>query len=506
MNQAQHTPAAPRARALPRAAGTPARAAQRGPRQRNKARPVSRKEGFALLLSMIALMILAVLVTDLHETTGTNFAAAMAERDQLRAEFLARSGVNLTRMLVAQERALRTLVGPVLKFAFQGRPVPQLPVWHYANMILKPFANFDGSKGDAESAGFDLELAEGLGRTGGSFEIIAAAENGKVNVNDPHLANSEISRLNVASLLSQLIAPPKYDPLFSELDDRGRTNTRSDLVANVVDWWDLDEQRSNYDPTMGTLQSSGGEDTDYYREQPEPYVIKGAPFDTLEELRLVRGMSDDVWATFVEPDLEDPSSRQVTVWTGPSAAINPNEAAPEVLLSRVCAYPELRSQPLCNDPTGVEPGKFLMILRLVRSLPAHLPVFSRRSDFIQFLEGNPTGLMKVISQMFTGGAGAMGGMLGGASTGGNAGAKDKDQSLLAKLVIPPAANGRDIRKELEANFTTTSKFITIESVGRVGHAQRRLRTVVNFDTSWTAPQPNIAQAQPLGVFVYFRAE
>jgi hypothetical protein len=123
------------------------------------------------------------------------------------------------------------------------------------------------------------------------------------------------------------------------------------------------------------------------------------------------------------------------------------------------------------------------------------------------LEGKPTGLMKMISDMFSGGlGGAMGGALGGGSTSGNAGAKDKEESLFAKLTIPPAANGRDIRKELELNFTTTSKFITIECIGRVGHAQRRLRTVVNFDSSWTAPQPNIAQAQPLGVFVYFRAE
>jgi general secretion pathway protein K len=469
-------------------------------------RKATRKEGFALLLSMIALMILAILVTDLHETTGTNFAAAMAERDQLRAEYLARSGVNLTRMLVAQERALRTLVGPVLKFAFQGRPVPQLPVWHYANMILKPFANFDGSKGDAESAGFDLELSEGLGNTGGSFEILAAAENGKVNVNDPHLTNSEVSRLNVASLLSQLIAPAQYDPLFSQLDDRGRTNTRSDLVANVVDWWDLDEQRSNFDPTMGTMQSSGGEDSDYYREQPEPYVIKGAPFDTLEELRLVRGMSDDVWATFVEPDVEDPNSRQVTIWTGTSAAVNPNEAAPEVLLSRVCAYPELRQQLLCNDPTGLEPGKFLMLMRMVRSLPMHLPVFSRRTDFIEFLLGKPTGLMAVVAKMFSGGLGGMMGGGGASAATSNSANADKTESLFAPLIIPPPANGVNLRTELERNFTTTSRFITIECIGRVGHSQRRLRTVVNFDDKWTAPPPNTAQAQPLGVFSYYRAE
>ena len=31
-------------------------------------------------------------------------------------------------------------------------------------------------------------------------------------------------------------------------------------------------------------------------------------------------------------------------------------------------------------------------------------------------------------------------------------------------------------------------------------------TVVNFDDKWTAPKPNAAQAQPLGVFAYYRVE
>jgi general secretion pathway protein K len=485
-------------------------------RARAARRPASRREGFALLLSMIALTILAVLVADLHETTGTSFAASIAERDQLKAELLARSGVNLTRMLVAQERPVRTMLNmfPITKMMFGGRPIPQIPVWHYANMLLKPFADFNSSKGDAESAGFDLDLAEGLGDTGGSFEILGAAENGKVNVNHPRLRNDEMSRLSVAGPLYQLMAPARFDPLFSQFDEKGRMSNRGDLIANIIDWWDIEDQRTSYDPTMGTIQSSGGEDTDYYRDQPEPYLIKNAPFDTLEELRLVRGMTDDAWATFVEPDVEDPSRRTMTVWAGTTAAINPNEAEPEVLLARVCGFTEFKQQPLCNDPTGMEPSKFLMVLRMVRSLPVPLPVFSRRADFVDFITGKPTGLMELLMKMLTGGlGGAAGGLLGGGgSSSGSSGTKDPNQSAtpFTGLKMPTAAvNGvspADFRKELERNFTTTSKFITIEAIGRVGHVQKRLRTVVNFDTQWLAPPPNTAQAQPLGVFAYFRVE
>src|SRR5688572_16773963 len=118
--------------------GAPGRSPRRGRRGK-------REQGFALLLAVIAIAILSVLVTDLHETTGTSFAAAMAERDHLRAEYMAKSGVNLTRMLIGQERNLRKLVDPIYKMALQ-RSAPQLPVWQFANIILKPFADFEGSK------------------------------------------------------------------------------------------------------------------------------------------------------------------------------------------------------------------------------------------------------------------------------------------------------------------------------------------------------------------------
>src|SRR3569832_791996 len=153
-------------------------------------------------------------------------------------------------MLIAQERPLRMMAQSIFSLIAPGSPTPQIPVWQYADAILRPFSDFDNSKEDAAGAGFDLELSEGLGKTGGTFSILATGENGKLNLNDPHLADADQGKQLVATMLTQLISPPKYDPLFSAIDEKGRTHTRSDLVANVIDWWDLDEQRTSYDPTL----------------------------------------------------------------------------------------------------------------------------------------------------------------------------------------------------------------------------------------------------------------
>jgi general secretion pathway protein K len=480
------------------------------PGARPRRAPQSRREGFALLLALIALTLLAVLVADLHETTGTSFAAAVAERDQLRAEYMARSGVNLTRMLIAQERPLRLMVSPIYQMIFK-RPAPQLPVWQFADMVLKPFADFEGSKEDGAGAGFDMTLAEGLGKTGGTFEIRACAENGKINLNDPKLKELESSRNSVASLLYGLLggnlpSPNKFDPLFSQFDEKGRLSSRLDLVANVIDWWDPDEQRTSYDPTLNVTQSAGGEDADYYRDQPEPYSIKNAAFDTLEELRLVRGMSDDVWATFVEPDLEDPRARQVTIWGGNRSSINPNEADPAVLLARVCTFAEFRTQPLCADPSGTERIKFITLMGIARLTPLPIPFFSKANDFVNFITGQPGSLYEDANKAMSSGMGAMFGLGGGGMPGGGS-QSGGNSALFTPLVIPPNnTQNPNLREELRRMFTTNSRFFTIESTGKVGHAQRRIRSVVSVDPDWVAPKPNAGKLPPLGIFAYYRIE
>jgi general secretion pathway protein K len=293
---------------------------------------------------------------------------------------------------------------------------------------------------------------------------------------------------NVAAQLYSLIggyqpSPNKYDPLFSSFDERGRITTRLDVVANVLDWWDRDEQRTNYDPVLGTVTTCGGEDTDYYRSRPDPYAIKNAPFDTLEELRLVRGISDDFWATFVEPSLDDPRDRQVTIYG--AARVNPNEASPQVILARLCTFKEVREQILCNDPTGAEPLKFITLMNFARSFTGGggIPFFSRASDFVNFISGKPDSLYGQLSKF----AAMM-------------------PMLQMMLFAPVAVEDADVLRSIRRTFTTTTNFITVDVTGKSGHSQRRIRTVINIDSKWTPPPPNAGQLPPLGIFAYYRLD
>jgi general secretion pathway protein K len=460
-----------------------------------------------LLIALVAIAILAILVTDLHETTGMSFSAATAERDQLRAEYLAKSGVNLTRMLIGQERNLRQLMAGPYQLMLK-RPPPQLPVWKFADALLSPFANYEGSKADVAASGVDIAKTEGLGGVHGTFEVMAAAENGKINVNDPRMQDLPTSQAHVSVQLYSLIggyapSPNKYDPLFSHIDEKSEITSRLDLLSNVLDWWDMDDQHAVYDPILFSSASSGAEDRSYYHGQPEPYTIKNAPFDTLEELRLVHGMTDDVWATFVEPDIDDPARRQVSIYG--SQRVNPNEAEPGLILSRLCAFNETREQPLCNDPSGVEQLKFINILATARMIAGGVPWFSRSSDFMNFVTGKPDSLYSMLEQLLGGGSksggggatGGLGGMLGGGGGGG------KSASI---LFSPLKIVDENAMRILRSGFQTSGTMFTIEVTGRAGNAQRRVRAVINTDAKWTPPPPNAGKLPPLGIFAYYRLD
>lgn len=441
-----------------------------------RGRASKREQGVALVVVMSAIAILAVMLADMHENTSTEYAIATTQRDQLRAEYMAKSGLNLTRLLVKEEPRIRQTVAPFYQMLL-GRPPPQLSVWTLANEILQPFCDYEGSRENATSVGIDLGAARGMGELPGTCEMIALAENSMINLNDPLLRDGNQARRSVAMQLFAMVggyhSPSPYDPLFDRADGNGQFTSRLDMVSAMVDWWDIDTERTVFDPGAGEITSAGSED-DLYRGLDDPYRVKNAPLDSLEELRLVRGVTDDFWATFIEPDPDDPRSRNVTIYG--SGAVNPNEAPPEVLLARVCSF--ITDQPLCTDP--VEAAKFIQLMRTVRQM-FPIPFFSRPADFLAFIQGSggPRELYPMLR-----------GLLG------------PDHPLL----FTPVSIPQNVAAEIDQHMVTAARILTVESTGYVGRTRVRIRTVMNFHDRWTPPPPNAGAMPPLGIYHHYRVD
>lgn len=433
-----------------------------------------REQGVALLVAITAIAILSVMLTDLHQTTTTGYVVATTERDALRAEYMAKSGLNLTRLLVSQEPAMRRIFAPVYSQLVQGQTLPQLPVWSYANVLLQPFCDYEATREASTGETVDFRNAQGLGETPGTCEITAFAENSRININNALFLSGDDARRSLAMQLFALVggyqSPSPYDPLFARPDGDGMLSSRQDVVTSIIDWWDYDSTGTDFDLGSNEVRELGSEDNVYAR-MSDPYTIKNAPFDSLEELRLVRGVTDDFWATFIEPKPDDPASRVVTIYG--SGLINPNEAPPEVMLARVCSFAS--DQTLCTDP--LQQQSFIGLINTVRGI-APLPFFSTPADFVRFLEGQ--GFLYE----------SLKGYLG------------EDNPLLFK----PITIASEARAGIMRSFITRASIITVHSKGVVGRAEVELTAVLNFHRSWRPPAPLTGRAPATGIFHYYRVD
>lgn len=465
---------------------SPSKGSSRGRRLRSQTH-APKERGIALVMSIIVIALLTVVLADMHESTSTSYTIALNRRDDIRAEYMAKSGLNLTRLLVAAEPSIRQVVAPIYQ-SLIGRPPPMLPVWALADTLLKPFCDYEAAQG--LDTGIDLGNADGLGETDSMCEIVSFAENAKINVNSPLFFSGDDARTSISmqffAMMGGYQSPSPYDPLFQQLDRDGQHTSRMDVVTSLIDWWDYDNDRTLFDPGRGEVSSSGSED-DSYSRLDDPYRIKNAPFDSLEEVRLVRGIGDDFWATFVEPTRGDPTSRIITIYG--SGAVNVNEAPPIVLHARLCSF--IEDQTLCTDP--LQAAQFVQLLTTVRSL-IPIPFFTRTADFLTFVQGRggPRDLYPMLQ-----------GYLG-----------PQSPLLFTPVTIPPA-----IARDVDRSFVSAARILTIDVTGRAGcrsrdetgfceswRAERRINSVVNFHNLWTPPPPNAGGMPGLGIYHYYRIE
>ncbi len=398
----------------------------------------ARERGVALVMVLGAIAIMVVMLAELQDDTGAEVAAATAARDSVQAEYSARSAINLSRLLIAAEPTMRAGVAPL--FMLMQQTPPQLPVWEYSDRILGAFNDHEGSQDFTALSGLDLSLGKNLGLKGGHFEVKIVDEDAKINVNMG--ASNEIAHIRLAKELMSLMGPLQYESLFSQRDSTGNTNDRLSICSALIDWADPDEQLYSCDLT--NAPSTNAVEDSYYQLLPKPYRRKNAPYDSLEELHMVRGITDDFWSTFVDPDPTNPKKRLVTVWG--QGAINVNSASPLTLYAVVCSGAPMSD--LCLDPTQMP--LFVMGVTMAQGITMGAPLFGSPNDFIQTMEGK--------------------GMLG---------------PLLTVMGVKP------VKFQSESDFgnsiSTESKVFSVYAVGVVKGYKRQVRvkihTVVDFRTA-----------------------
>jgi general secretion pathway protein K len=274
------------------------------------------QKGVALIMVLVAVAVLAIFATDFIRITQVHALGTINVRNELKAEYLARSAVNLSRLLLA----VQGVVSQQMK-RFRMRPPP---LWQFADYFVLSFNDPAALEMVGSVIGTPMEGTEGFGGLGGDIQVAIVDEESKINLNMATMGS--VWQELVARELAALFQPSLYDPLFEEANEEGERMTREDIIAAIIDYADVDEI------VYGT---SGFPEANTYETDDNAGELKNAPYDTIEELHRVKGINDDFWAAFVDPEPDHPQARSITVWG--SGKINVNTADPMVLYAILCS-------------------------------------------------------------------------------------------------------------------------------------------------------------------------
>jgi general secretion pathway protein K len=282
-------------------------------RIRARYRPLERRDrGVAMLIVLTWLALMISLVGEFTYGTTVDAAQAANARDEMRAHYLARSSVNLSRLLIKiQQKFIDPTMAQakqMLQQAMGGNSTNQagggaaamgalafsLRITDYAGALM---GFFSGSKEEVSSlgslVGIDTANIKGLGLKSGSFDAEITSEDGKIDINcGSGGAPIRDRQLVVYRLLQGLMASRRFDRLFSEADQTGNFATRPEVARAIIDWADADDQ-------MFAAEGGSGGGEDYrYDSTSDRYRARDNSFDSLEELKMVRGVSDGFMEAF----------------------------------------------------------------------------------------------------------------------------------------------------------------------------------------------------------------
>lgn len=299
------------------------------------------QRGMALLLAIVMIVMITAFIAEFNYSARTKIIGAYHARDDVKAYYMAKSGTRLFGLLLivgAQldgNSAAGSMINSLgLPFQLEGAATVCQSLPFLDTALVKALVGTGGSlddeekedlgglfSGDENERGQVDELAEdggfgnpkrGLVDFEGDFKVECSDEGSRINLNG--FANQSwmtrpLEQHPIALLMFGLMSPPEYDPIFEE---RIKID-RLELIGNFKDWVDADSERSGF---------WGGDEDGQYDDFEPRYRAKNRRFDTVEEARLVAGVSDEVWETFGDA---------FTIHGGRDGKINVNSATPLML-------------------------------------------------------------------------------------------------------------------------------------------------------------------------------
>jgi len=440
--------------------------------------PASRQKrrgqlGVALLMVIAFITLMSLVLIEFSRSAQTHFKSGVNLRDEMRATTMADTAVTLT------QACLDPSAWESLRSFQENLDLEQL-----CRIMLNLFVK---NRVDLPIGGLSFEMnnIQGLGLFKGEVDIQMKTEESYIGLAGLHCAGRGStgsncpSRRSTARKLRAILCDPKLEALFESEQEDGKEYTRDDIIGNLVDWIDADDNRISYDPLTNQFTEGAGEGEDsYYRDilDGEGYRSKDAPFDSIQELRLVKGINEQLY---------DHLKGKVSVHS--SGKVDVNFATPQVLATLLRAEsPWFQAAETQGNACGRESDTLEQVEQLLNyyvrlivdardsrkaSAPLSKPFRGKNgvSQFIQVVK-DPLGQLVTSAQRMAGGL-----------------IQITAQDVLARYnmteqdYLALQTEFARYADNLKDSVTTESKLLRLQAEGKVGNISRRVFAVLKRD-------------------------
>lgn len=385
---------------------------------RANGRGFKNERGVALMIAIISIAVLTAVAVDFAYNSRVDLQLAVNHRDEVRAYYLAKSGIGLSRLLLKFQKQIDNLgggagmggLGDLRKNpAIAGMLPPgmdasslgplsgalNLQLWKMARVdcqMLQGMVNADSddtkdkSKPSSKKFGFDDEFPElgaemqkrTFGGFTGCFLATIADEEEKLNVNK--LDMGALQGQAVVPRFLDLFADKQFEFLYEKEDSNRVKANPADILIAMHDWIDADQVQAtlNIAGQPGTDPFLPGfSDENYLYDRYDPrYKAKNASFDTLDELYMVHGVNDKFMAAFKD---------RLTVYPDINSKLNVNTDDPLLLYMAILSVTDpVRPDYRLRDPIFID--QVIQKIRLARMMSMLPGLGMSVKDFINVVQ------------------------------------------------------------------------------------------------------------------------
>ncbi|MDQ3235722.1 MAG: type II secretion system protein GspK [Pseudobdellovibrionaceae bacterium] len=247
--------------------------------------PATTKDrGIAMIVVMFMITLMALFSADMIVNSAVDAELAAGSRNNLKAEYIAKSGANLATFLLMADLAIDMGQYEMT----QGKAsISDSPTDFWGMLNGFPIGADTMEMAGQMQETFDLSkisdsaVLDSLKQFDGHFTLNVADESSKLNINSmPD---------NTGNVYSNMFKAMMSCPAEKDYLDKKKVNV-PELVAYIRDWADKDERPND--------ESAKSSEDDVYADRVPKIKAKNAPFDSLDELRMIPGWDVDMHAIF----------------------------------------------------------------------------------------------------------------------------------------------------------------------------------------------------------------